>query len=114
MTMRLTYAIRYVGDMERAIKFYKEQLGFALRFQSPHWTEFETGDTTLALHAASDEHPAGTSQIGFGVDDIDKFYDEKKGDAIEFTSPPTDLFGSRIAKFTDSEGAECSVSGRSH
>ena len=112
MVMKLTYVIKYVSDMERAIKFYKDQLGFALRFQSPGWSEFETGETTLALHLASEEHPAGTAQLGFGVADIDRFYDEQKDNGLEFTAAPAELFGSRIAKFKDSEGEECSVSGK--
>ena len=112
MTTRLTYVIKYVGDMERAVKFYKDHLGLALRFQSPDWSEFETGETTLALHLASQEHPAGTSQLGFGVADMDRFYAEKKDDWIDFTSAPADSFGIRIARFVDSEGAECSVSGK--
>ena len=112
MIMKLTYVIKYVGDMERAIRFYKDELGFTLRFQSPDWSEFETGETTLALHLASQENPAGTSQLGFGVPDIDRFYAEKNGNGVEFTSAPSELFGSRIARFKDSEGVECSVSGK--
>src|SRR4030095_2534544 len=112
MIVRLTYVIKYVADMELAVKFYKEHLGVSLRFQSPKWSEFETGETTLALHPASAEHPAGTSQLGFGTPDIDGFYAEKKARGVEFTSAPTETLGSRIAKFQDSEGAECSVSGK--
>ena len=110
--MKLTYVIKYVEDMDRAIKFYTDQLGFSVRFQSPGWTELETGETTLALHIASAENPAGVSSLGFGVSDIDKFYAEKKGAGIEFTSEPTETFGTKIARFKDSEGAECSVSGK--
>ncbi|MGA9773283.1 MAG: VOC family protein [Blastocatellia bacterium] len=110
--MKLTYAIKYVGDMQRAIEFYKDRLGLVLRFQSPEWTEFETGETTLALHIASQANPAGTSQLGFGVDDLDKFYAEMKDNGVEFTSAPTEIFGGRIARFKDSEGVECSVSGK--
>ena len=109
--MKLTYVIKYVGDMDRAVKFFKDELGLTLRFQSPEWSEFETGGTTLALHVASDEHPAGTSQLGFGVPDVNRFYAEKNDNGVEFTAAPTEAFGSRIAKFKDSEGAECSVSG---
>ena len=108
--MKLTYVIKYVEEMDRAIKFYTEQLGFALRFQSPDWSELQTGETTLALHLASAEHPVGSCQLGFGVDDLDRFYAEKKESGVTFTASPTDSFGARIAKFTDSEGAECSVS----
>lgn len=110
--MRLTYVIKYVADMDRAIEFYKDQLGLTLRFRSPGWSEFETGETTLALHLASQENPAGTSQLGFGVPDLDRFYAEKKDNGVEFISAPSELFGSRIAKFKDSEGDECSVSGK--
>ena len=112
MTTRLSYVIKYVGDMDRAVRFYKDRLGLTLRFQSPEWSEFETGETTLALHLASQENPAGTSQLGFGVPDIDEFYEEQKGKGVEFTTAPTELFGSRIARFKDSEGVECSVSGK--
>lgn len=110
--MKLTYIIKYVEDMNRAVKFYTEQLGFALRFQSPGWSELETGETTIALHAASAEHLAGTCQLGFGVEDMDRFYAEKKASGVEFTTEPTETFGVRIARFRDSEGAECSVSGK--
>lgn len=110
--MKLTYVIKYVEDMNRAVKFYTEQIGFTLRFQSPGWSELETGETTLALHSASAEHPAGSCQLGFGVADIDRFYAEKKAAGVEFTTEPTETFGVRIARFRDSEGAECSVSGK--
>lgn len=110
--MKLNYVIKYVADMDKAVNFFRDRLGLELRFQSPHWTEFATGETTLALHAASDEHPAGSSSIGFSVDDIDEFCSRAASDGVEFTSPPTETFGSRIARFKDSEGAECGVSGK--
>ena len=109
--MKLSYVIKYVGDMDRAVKFYTSTLGFALRFQSPGWSELQTGETTLALHMASTEHAAGTLQLGFVVPNIDRFYEEQQERGVEFTSRPTEMFGRRIARFKDSEGVECSVSG---
>lgn len=111
MTATLTYAIKYVGNMEQAVIFHRDQLGLKVRFQSPAWSEFETGATTLALHHASAEHPAGSCQLGFRVADISGFYKEKAGNGIQFTAPPTDLHGQKIARFRDSDGAECSLSG---
>lgn len=110
--MKLNYVIKYVADMDAAVAFYRDKLGLELRFQSSSWTEFETGETTLALHAASDAHPAGSASIGFGVSDVDAFYVSAKNDGVEFTSEPIDLFGHRIARFKDSDGAECGVSGK--
>ena len=56
----LVYAIKFVGDMDEAVRFHVTDLGLALRFQSPEWSELDTGQTTLALHAASPENAAGT------------------------------------------------------
>ena len=44
--MRLSYAIKYVADMDRAIAFHRDVLGLHLKFGSPFWTEFVTGETT--------------------------------------------------------------------
>lgn len=111
MTATLTYVIKYVGNMEKAVRFHREQLGLKLRFDSPHWSEFETGSTTFALHLASPEHPAGSCEVGFRVPDIDAFHAEKADRGIEFVSAPTVLHGQKLAKFKDSEGAQCSLSG---
>ena len=109
--MRLNYAIKFVGDMESAVRFYRDTLGLTLRLESPFWSEFDTGETTLAVHPASDDNPAGTVQLGLGTTDIDNFYASGQADGLAFTSPPTDVHGTRIARFRDIDGAEISVSG---
>jgi catechol 2,3-dioxygenase-like lactoylglutathione lyase family enzyme len=109
--MKLNYVIKYVGDMDNAVAFFRDKVGLELKFQSSHWSEFATGETTLALHEASDEHPAGSASIGFGSDDVDRFYENARGAGVEFKSEPTETFGHRIARFKDSDGAECGVSG---
>lgn len=110
--MRLNYAIKFVSDMEGAIAFYRDTLGLTPRFQSPFWSEFDTGETTLALHPASEENPAGTVQLGLGTEDIDNFYTSGRAQGITFTSEPRELHGSRIARFRDPDGAEISISGK--
>lgn len=111
MPTTLSYAIKYVANMDAAVRFHREQLGLSVRFESAHWSEFETGSTTLALHLASEDHPAGTCQLGFRVDDLASFHAAKAGKGIQFTLAPTQLHGQTLAKFKDSEGAECSISG---
>lgn len=110
--MRLNYAIKFVSDMNAAVAFYRDTLGLPLIFQSPFWSEFETGGTKLALHPASEENPAGTVQLGLGTEDIDNFYAAGQAEGIAFTAPPTDMHGTRIARFRDPDGAEISVSGK--
>ena len=56
---QLRYAIKFVADMDKAVKFYRDVVGLTLKFESPGWSEFSTGETTLALHPASEKNPAG-------------------------------------------------------
>jgi len=46
--MRVNYAIVFVSDMRRSVSFYRDTVGLPLKFESPHWTEFETDGATLA------------------------------------------------------------------
>ena len=111
MAPKLSYVIKFVADMDRAVTFYRDVLGLPLKFQSPGWSEFLTGETTLALHAAGPDHPAGQARLGFRVPDLQAFYQEMTAKGIQFTMPPTMQFGVLLAEFVDSEGAEVSVSG---
>lgn len=108
--MRLNYAIKFVSDMNSAVAFYRDALGLPLRFQSPAWSEFDTGATTLALHPASDDNPAGSVQLGLGTADLDNFHAAGQAEGLVFTSPPTDVHGTRIVRIRDPDGAEISVS----
>lgn len=108
--MRLNYAIKFVSDMQAAVAFYRDTLGLTLLFESPFWSEFDTGETKLALHPASAENPAGSVQLGLGTYDIDGFFDAGQASGLAFTSPPADMHGTRIARFRDLDGAEISVS----
>ena len=110
--MKLNYVIKFVDNMDRAVKFYRDVLGLPLKFQSPDWSEFATGETTLALHPASMENPAGSVELGFGAGDIQKFYAEMTGKGVQFSMPPTKQdFGTLLGRFVDSEGGHCSVAG---
>ena len=110
--MQLTYAIHFVADMERAVAFYRDTLGLPLKFASPHWSEFDTGETTLALHPASEKNPPGAVELGFGVPDLAKFHQELSAKGVVFSMQPSKQdFGGTLAQFVDSEGGHISVSG---
>ena len=107
---QLRYVIKFVADMDKAVKFYRDVLGLKLKFESPGWSEYVTGETTLALHPASDNNPAGNVELGFTVPDVDAFYHEMSGKGVLFSMPPKKQdFGGVLAQFVDSEGAHCSV-----
>ena len=108
--MKLSYVIKFVADMNRAVKFYRDVLGLSLKFESPGWSEFVTGETTLSLHPASEKNPAGAVELGFTVVDIQKFHEAMGAKGVQFSMPPTKQdFGGLLAQFVDSEGGHCSV-----
>ncbi len=112
MAAKLSYVIKFVADMGRAVKFYRDTLGLPLKFQSPGWSEFSTGEITLALHPASPKNPAGAVELGFSTGDIKNTYEELKARGVQFPMPPTQQdFGGLLAQFVDSEGGHCSLGG---
>ena len=107
---QLKYVIKFVADMDNAVRFYRDSLGLRLKFQSPGWSEFVTGETTLALHPASDKNPAGKVELGFAVPDVEAFYRDMRSKSVQFSVPPKKQdFGGVLAQFVDSEGTPCSV-----
>jgi lactoylglutathione lyase len=96
--------------MDRTVRFYRDVLDLPLKFQSPGWSEFVTGETILALHPASQKNLAGAVELGFNVPDLEKFHQEMKAKGVQLSMPPTKQdFGGLLAQFVDSEGAHCSV-----
>jgi uncharacterized glyoxalase superfamily protein PhnB len=107
---QLRYVIKFVSDMSKAVKFYRDTLGLQLKFESAGWSEFVTGETTLALHPASEKNQAGKVELGFTVADVETFYRDMSAKGVEFSMPPKKQdFGGVLAQFVDSEGTHCSV-----
>lgn len=109
MKARLSYAIKFVKDMDEAVRFHRDTLGLTLKFQSPEWSEFEAGTVTLALHPASEKNPAGKVELGYAVKDLKEVYANRGKIGINFTSEPKPLHGALLADFLDSEGARCGI-----
>ena len=107
---QLRYVIKFVTDMDKAVKFHRDVLGLKVKFESPSWSEFVTGETTLALHPASDKNPAGKVELGFTVANVEAFYRDMSAKGVVFSmAPKKQDFGGVLAQFVDSEGAACSV-----
>jgi lactoylglutathione lyase len=116
MFSKVDYVMVIVSDMGRSVAFYRDILGLRLKFESPGWSEFETGATTLALHpgtraagdaAATQAGPvAGTCSLGFSVSDVNATYAELRERGARFAMPPTERLneGIRLAVCTDPDG----------
>src|SRR5262249_31049988 len=100
MFSKVDYIKVNVSDMSRSVAFYRDILGLPLKFQSPGWSEFQTGATTLALHlirareggegGAPAEPLAGTCSIGFSVDDLAATHRELAARGAQFIRAPTE------------------------
>jgi lactoylglutathione lyase len=111
---KVDYVMVNVSDMPRSVAFYRDTLGLRLKFESPGWSEFDTGSTTLALHAAraagseaAQAGPvAGTCSIGFSVPDIQSTYADLQKRGARFVMPPTEQVneGIKLAVCVDPDG----------
>jgi lactoylglutathione lyase len=118
--MKFGYTILFVADMQRSIAFYR-LLGLTVKMESPFWTEFATGETTLALHSAAegttpltpveDDHiPAGHAHVGFQVDDLNEFAVRLQAAGVPvIREVEKQDFGGRMGVWRDPDGVPVSV-----
>ena len=116
MFSKVDYIKVNVSDMSRSVAFYRDILGLPLKFESPGWSEFQTGATTLALHrkrarvggegGAPAEPLAGTCSIGFSVEDLAATHRQLTARGARFVMPPTEKQneGIRLAVCLDPDG----------
>jgi extradiol dioxygenase family protein len=83
---KIGYVIVFVRDMARAIGFYRDGVGLAIKAESPHWTEFQLEGTILALHTSEELPPAPAPLADPG---------DKKGVAQEIVFHANDPFAVR-------------------
>jgi lactoylglutathione lyase len=116
MLSKVDYIMVNVSDMSRSVAFYRDILGLSLKFESPGWSEFQTGATTLALHLiraraggegrAPAEPGAGTCSIGFSVEDLEATHRKLTARGAQFVLAPTEQAneGIRLAVCIDPDG----------
>jgi predicted enzyme related to lactoylglutathione lyase len=119
--MKIKLTSVYVDDQEKALRIYTEVLGFVKKAdvgQGPYrWltvTSPEDPDGT-ELQLALNDNPAakayqqamfqqGQPVAMFFTDDVQADYESIKARGAEFTMPPTDVPGAKIAKLNDTCG----------
>ena len=116
---QLSHIIVFVSDMKRSVQFYSDVLGLSLRFQSPHWTEFDAAGVVLALHLADgtvgeqSAHggtSAGRCRLGLSVANIDEFHGRMVERGVVCIQPPKlEKFGAKLALYADPDGLPFSV-----
>jgi predicted enzyme related to lactoylglutathione lyase len=119
--MKIKLMAVYVDDQDRALRFYTEVLGIAKKTdfrQGPYrWLTVVSPEEPdgVELQLALNDNPAarayqqaifqqGQPAVMFYTDDVRGDYERIKACGAEFTTPPTDVTGSTIAKLNDTCG----------
>ncbi|HVP15557.1 MAG TPA: VOC family protein [Terriglobales bacterium] len=98
-----------VQDLDEAVDFYRERLGLAPSYVSPHWVEFDAGGVRLAAHKrpAGLAHPLHAQQpIAFGFEtlDLEAWVEEIRGRDVEFPTMPIEQDFGLYAEARDPDG----------
>ena len=119
--MKIKLTSVYVVDQEKALRFYTDVLGFVKKAdfsQGPfRWLTVASAEDPdgTELQLALNDKPAakayqeaiftqGQAAAMFFTDDVQVDFERMKARGAEFTMPPTDVTGSRIAMVNDSCG----------
>ncbi len=116
MFSKIEYVMILATDMDKSVDFYSKQLGLELKFKTPYWSEFKTGDTTLALHLSSkaNENKESNCTIGFNVENLNATYAELSKKGVKFTMKPTlkQEEGIKLAVCIDPDGLQITIAER--
>ena len=96
----------WTRDFPRMREFYHETLGLPIRYENPHFADFEAGSCSIALHAEREPHTRSDGwHMEFLVDDIEATAKELVRRGVAMSAIREESFG-RIATFRDPEGNE--------
>ena len=124
--MRIKLTSVYVDDQDKALRFYTEVLGFLKKAdfsQGPYrWLTVVSPEDPegTELQLARNDNPAarayqealfqqGQPATNLFTDDVQADYERMKARGAEFTLPPTDVTGSKIAMLDDTCGNRLQV-----
>jgi predicted enzyme related to lactoylglutathione lyase len=119
--MKIKLTSVYVDDQEKALGFYTDVVGFVkkadFRQGSFRWLTVAAPEDPdgAELQLALNSDPAakayqqamfrqGQPAVMFFTDDVQADYERMKTRGAEFTKPPTDVTGSKIAMLNDTCG----------
>ena len=119
--MKIKLTSVYVDDQEKALRFYTEVLGFVKKAdfsQGPfRWLTVASPEEPdgIELQLSLNDKPAARAYqqamfqedqpaAMFYTDDLQADYERMKPRGAEFTMPPTDVTGSKIARLNDTCG----------
>ena len=103
---KLETVFLWAREFPRMRDFYHETLGLPIRYENPHFADFQAGPCSIALHGEREPHaPSDAWHMEFIVDDIEATARELARRGVAVSPIRKESFG-RIASFHDPEGNE--------
>ena len=95
-----------VQDIERAIRFYRDLLGFTIEDEAEEWAIFAEGVSLRVAPEPLPEWKPGLNGVMLTVivADVRAAFEELTRQGVAFFVPPTEADGGVFATFRDSEG----------
>lgn len=100
-----------VDDMAKAVAFYRDKLGLAVKYESADWVELDAGNVIIALRRYG-SGPEGRPELGVGegatlvfeVEDMDAVKAELEGQGVKFIGGVFEYGSVKLAAFEDLNG----------
>jgi catechol 2,3-dioxygenase-like lactoylglutathione lyase family enzyme len=113
---KFSIAMLVCSDLERSRDFYRNVLGLKMvADQSPHWVEFELAKgVKFGLHPRTELLAVrpGSLQLGFSVDNVDKFVADCAAMNVPVLQYPYDEAFGRVAMIADPDGYPIQIARR--
>jgi methylmalonyl-CoA/ethylmalonyl-CoA epimerase len=113
--MKLGTVLLGVKDLERALGFYRDLLGFPVKFQGGEVAFLDAGGPMIALRHVNDLGAFGDerrTELVMHVDDVQSSYEALRAKGITFDRAPRVVMGDRWATdFRDPDGHVLSIFG---
>jgi lactoylglutathione lyase len=106
VAFRDAFPIFHTADLERAVAFYRDRLGFEERYRfGDGFALVGLGPFGLGLTAVADLEPPGRVTVWLYCDDVDAEIDALRAEAVEIIREPEDMeWGERMAAVRDPDG----------
>jgi len=101
MKEELSHFCIHVKDMDKAVAFYRDKLGFEVQHQTDDWSELELNNKiNLALHRTKDPG----SGIGFYTNDCEKATSKLEEKGVEISMRCQERSDSILTQILDPDG----------
>jgi lactoylglutathione lyase len=116
--LRDAFPIFHTTELQRAVAFYTERLGFEQRYrfpeeESPFFVVVGLGEFSLGFAQTEEMDPAGRAALWLYSDDVDREIEALRAVGVEVVREPRDMeWGERVAAVLDPDGNEVFIGQR--